>query len=332
MAPFSLQKSKEIRLSNMRKLIFISLILFITISCKENPNIINSIISKDKTLAKIVEFKLINNSAITIKYNEPVEVIDVEFNKTKIPFSSIGMMFTIKLPEEIKRGTTRIFSITAKKENGNITRASFLLIGRNTEIPQVLINEISIKGNAANPDRIELAVLQSGNLAGMVLSDRYADTKGYDFIMPELDVKRGDLVVIHWDSKPKIDKEDLGLGKTAHYLSAKSTSTLIGTNGLLILKSEQDGYIMDAVIYSNYSTEDNSGYGNEKLETTAKKLIEEEHWIGNPVDSSNVTSSRVLARLPDYVDTDSSDDWFTTKARLSTFGRDNVFDPYEEIE
>ena len=50
---------------------------------------------------------------------------------------------------------------------------------------------------------------------------------------------------------------------------------------------------------------------------------------GEAFDSTLTTSSRVIARLPGGVDTDSSDDFFITAARRSTFGEENEYVPYQ---
>ncbi len=311
--------------------IFISFVLLsLVISCENAESIIDKLISVDKTIAKVLDYSLVNNSTFTIRFNETVELIDLEFDGTKLNTKGVGQIFTFTLPKEINRGETKTLSLMVKKENGNTTLASFLLVGKNNDIPYLLINEVSIKGTATAPDRIELLVVEEGNLAGITLSDGFEELSGHTFILPELDVKRGDIIVIYWDSASTESDTERDYGKMTYYLRAKSPTTLLSTNGVIVLKSETDGYVMDCLIYSNKNTDEYSGFGNEKLEKAAKALLEQNAWEGSAVDSSLVTSSRVLARLPDGVDTDSLSDWFTTKARKSTFGEENIYEPYED--
>ena len=85
---------------------------------------------------------------------------------------------------------------------------------------------------------------------------------------------------------------------------------------------------MDAIIYSNDIENEENPYGSDKLLRYAEKLIETNAWFGEPIDSSLVTSSRVLSRIPGGIDSNSAEDWFTTKARMSTFGEENTLDVY----
>lgn len=314
----------------MKRIYIIALSLSLLLSCDNGFSIIDRLLSLDKSLAKVLEYRLENNTSFTIRYNDTVRVIDLEYDGDKISYERIGSIFTITLPNAIRRGENKILSISVQKHTGTITRSSFLLIGKNNDIPRLLINEVSIKGNASNPDRIELLVLEDGNTAGVVIQSYYKATSGHQFILPELDVTQGDIIVIYWDSITVKETVERDLGKHTYYLNARSPSTLLSTNGIIVLMDELNGNVMDALVYSNRNSEDYSGFGNEKLEKDVRNLISIEAWVGSAVDSSNVTSSRVLARLPDGVDTDSSSDWFTTKARMSTFGEPNTYDPYED--
>ncbi len=312
----------------MKQKLFFLFVIVILISC-EDKTIIDKLLDCDKTLAKVIDYSFINNDTFTVKYSETVEIIDAEIDKRKIKDLGIGSLFSITLDQKIKRGEKKTLSITAKKQNGNTTRSSFLLIGRNNEIPKALINEVSIKGNNTNPDRIELLLLDDGNTASMVVTNGFSSLKGHDYILPDLDVKKGDIIVIYWDSIAKREDEERDNGKMTYYLMAKSPKTLLSTDGIVVLKSEADGYVMDALVYSDNNLDEYSGYGSENLEIAVEKLIDDQAWEGSAVDSSLVTSSRVLARLPDGVDTNSKADWFTTKARMSTFGYENIYEPYE---
>ena len=311
------------------KLIYLLLISsFLLLCCIANIDIIDPNAKSDMKLAKVTSYSLEDNLYFNIAFDEKVEIIDLEINKEKHHVRSIGNKFIFPLEKGIKRGEICIISLTARKPNGNITRASFRLIGKNLDIPNVLINEVSIAGTKSAPDRIELLILEDGNLAGMILADKITSTIENKFILPEMDVKHGDLVVIYWDSIVPKENEILPNKRTCYFLQAEQRTTLSSTKGIVVLYSEDGGDIQDAIIYNNDFT--SSSYGNETQEKYADYLIKRGQWIGRAIDSSDVTSSRVLARLPSGYDTNSSDDWFVTKARSSTFGRYNVYEPYTE--
>lgn len=314
----------------MRKLLFATMIIILlSPSCRQMPDLKNTIDKESSSIAKVLEHRVVNNKAITIVFNETVEIIDIEFENEKLDYHNIASIFTIQLPRPLSRGEKATFSITVKKMNGNTTRASFLLIGENEDIPMMLINEISIAGNKQNPDRIELIALEDGNTAGMTVKDKYKEKGGHSYTLPELDVKKGDIIVIYWDRRSGKQDEMRKNGRMTYYLDANST-TLSSTKGLLVLLENPKSDVMDAVIYCSDRSESFSGFGSEKLEAEAMELMKDGQWDSAAVDSSLVTSSRVLARLPGYIDQDISDDWFTTIARGSTFGDENIHAPYEE--
>ena len=220
--------------------------------------------------------------------------------------------------------------MTAEDLAGNTSRASFALTGPNDDIPLTLINEVSIKGTAASPDRIELLILEEGNTAGMTVKDGSREHYDHEWILPELDVISGDIILLYWDtdiSGNAVEKRDENF---TYSFSAGSDTTLSGTNGAIALYTSPEGEILDGIIYTTGTSELCNGYGNTKTEEAAFMLIKEGEWTSEPISSLDVTSSRVIARYPGGIDSNSADDFFITAARKSTFGEPNQFIPYEE--
>lgn len=303
---------------------------FLALCCKHSPDLLDTMTEDNTSIAIVLDHKLINNKLVTVIFNETVEIIDVEFNRQKLNYNNIASTFSITLPYSLGRGEHATLSITARKMNGNTTRASFILIGENHDIPLMVINELSIAGTKQNPDRIELAILEDGNIAGVTISNKYKTPMAHNYTLPDLDVHKGDYIVIYWDRKPDKKQEKRANGKMTYYFCASSTSTLTATKGVVVLLENMHGKLIDAVIYNDDFSESNMGFGNDVLEKQAKLIIDNGHWTYAAIDSSNVTASRVLARIPEHIDTNSADDWFTTIARGSTFGDDNIHNPYEE--
>ena len=195
-------------------------------------------------------------------------------------------------------------------------------MGKNPDIPKVLINEVSIKGTSASPDRIELLIMEKGNVAGMRVEDG-----NWGYTLPSIEVKKDDLILIYWD-KPTTRSHYLRSdGKMTYVLNAYAPSTLSGTEGLLILKREKDGETADALLYSDKGE---AAFSGEEKKSQRDGLIALGQWEGEVFDSSLVTSSRVIARLPGGVDSDTSEDFFITQARKSSFGELNSYLPYNE--
>lgn len=296
--------------------------LFTLFSCSVVKDEITDLLSPlDKALPYITQYKMKNNSTLEISFSETVMIEEVVINGETKDKKRVGKDFSLDFGFTLQKSEKITIALTFSKSNKNTSRAFLTLYGKNDNIPTLLINEVSIKGTKNSPDRIELLVEKEGDAAGVVVTD---NTSGNDFLLPSLFLNKGDIVVIYWKDKREKDKEEREEGKKTYYLEANMSSTLSGTTGAIIVREEKDGKIMDALLYHDGSTL------SKKEEELFSFVKEEENWSGEYVSSLLVTSSRVLARLPGAIDTDSSDDWFTTEARKSSFGSENTYSPYSK--
>lgn len=303
-------------------ILILFLSLFTLSSCSVVKDEITDLLSPlDKTLPYITEYEMKNNSALKISFSETVMLEEVIINGETKDNKRVGKVFSLDFGFTLKRGEKMTLALTFSKNNKNTARAFLTLYGKNDNIPSFVINEVSIKGTKNSPDRIELLVTKEGDSAGVVLTD---NNSGDDYILPSLPLNKGDIVVIYWKDKREKEKEERDGIKTTYYLEASMSSTLSGTTGAVIVKDEKNGKIMDALLYHDGSALS----GKEEELFTALK--DDGNWSGEYVSSLAVTSSRVLARLPGAIDTDSSDDWFTTEARKSSFGYENTYSPYSK--
>ena len=235
----------------------------------------------------------------------------------------LGSSFSVSLPFSLSPGEKAGIKITAEDANGNIERFYLTVKGRNYETPSLIINEISVKGTQSNPDRIELYVLKKGDTAGVVISD-----DKYSFTLPSIKVKEGDIILIYWDRSTTKKSYERDRGKMTYIIKASAPSTLSGPEGAVIIRKEEKGDMMDAFFYSEKGEDALKEGEKKKLFSEALEIAE---WDGEAFDSSLVTSSRVMARLPGAIDTDTCDDFFITAARRSTFGEENEYAPYQGI-
>ena len=300
-------------------------------SCPERGGrIYDSFHGRDRTPPKVTDYALVSSDSFRLVYDESVALTEILLNGESFGRVTEGTVFMITFPRPLERGESAVLSVTATDLAGNTSRASFPLTGPNEDIPPTLINEISVKGTGASPDRIELLFIEDGNTAGMTIKDGSGDSFSHSWTLPEIEVRGGDLMLIYWDTEtedPEVTGRD---GYTLYTFSAESPSTLSGTNGAVVLYSAPGGKILDGIIYTTGTSELCNGYGNTKTEEAAWMLLSEGEWKGEPLSSVEVTSSRVLARYPGGVDSNSADDFFITAARESTFGEYNKFIPYEE--
>ena len=113
-----------------------------------------------------------------------------------------------------------------------------------------------------------------------------------------------------------------------YVLNAQSPSTLSGPEGAVIIRKEEKGEVMDAFFYSEKGED---AFKDGDKSTLYDDAILSGQWEGEAMDSSLITSSRVMARMPGAIDTDTSDDFFVTAPRRSTFGEENEYVPYQGV-
>ena len=315
----------------MKLLAFSALVALIFSSCPMNgTRVYDAFFGKDKSIPKVLKYEMEDNSRMRIIYDEDVTLMEVVFNGKILDYSMHGTIFNIPFQTTLKRGETAIFSIMAEDNAGNTSRSSFKLIGKNTEIPEALINEVSIKGTSESPDRVEILFMESGSAAGMIVSDGLISEENHYVVLPDISVNRGDTIVIYWDKEAESLEPVFDEGRMGYFINGESDTTLSGTNGALLIYNELDGKIIDGIIYTTGESELSGGYGNNRTRNAAMELMRLGLWEGEPVSSVLVTASRVIARLPGGQDTNSADDFFITEARKSTFGTTNEYFPYSE--
>ncbi len=308
----------------MKRLIACFIFLSLLLSCNGKLKLSDELLFADRELVRILSHTLNGNDEISVSLSDTAMLVEYTFKGIRMHSGAIGSSFSIPLPAPLEMGEVECFSLTLKKDTGAITRASFLLVGKNKNIPSLIINELSIKGTSTAPDRIELLALTSGNLKGVIVSDEldFKDKEHYSF--PDMEVQAGDIIVLYWDREGEERRIVRKNGSSTYFMNARMDSTLISTDGLLAIFADYDGHILDALIYSDDPENEENPFGTEVLKEKAEYLIKEGFWYGEPIDSSLVTSSRVLARFPDIMDSDSAEDWFTTEAKKSSFGEENT--------
>lgn len=302
-------------------------VCFTVSSCTNKDLAIENLLKReDRTCAEVLEYSLIDNSNFSIIFSEKVVIKEVSYNGKRTKEQIVGENLIIPLPVILEMGEKYTLSLTFTKNGGNTTRAFFTLYGKNKDKAGILINEVSIDGNTTNPDRIELLVTKKGNTGGMMITDDITKT---GVVLPSISVNKDDIIVIYWDSTSGKDPliRDYKKNLITYYVDGGMKSTLISTTGAVVLYDEVGGSIIDALIYSNSTEVDEK---KESFLSLLSLLQENGNWKGESVSSSHVTSSRVLARLPGAIDSNSKDDWFTTAARCSTFSYPNTYSPYSE--
>ena len=308
----------------MKKIPLLFSLLFLFVSCAPGGGIIEDI-TKDlsKTPPSLLSWEIDENNSFSVSFSETVEIKEIIADDIVLAKEKLGSSFSFPLPFLLSPREKARIMMTIEDTHGNRERFSFTVKGKNNNIPYLIINEVSVKGTQSSPDRIELYVLKDGDTAGVMVGD-----DKYSYILPSIYVKEGDIILIYWDKSTTKKDWERNRNKMTYVLNAGASSTLQGTEGVIIIRGEENGDIMDVLFYSEK--------GEEALTEGDKKTLYEEAlsagmWEGDAFDSSLVTSSRVISRLPGAIDTETSDDFFVTAARRSTFGEENDYAPYQGV-
>ena len=244
-------------------------------------------------------------------------------------------------------GTRYTLEAEARDARGNSVSFAADFYGYNSRVPSLVLNEFITRGSDMHPDVVEIAVLTSGNMGGVVL---YNGTPGnFDalLVFPSFPTSAGDFVLVHFKptgTEGEVDElldksraRGAGASDTAFDFWIPRGKGLPGNNGVLSLYERPGGKILDGVLYSNRvsdSDESYRGFGSVGMLARAEELVRDKGWITaaekvcpeDAVNPDGSTATRSLSRSSGSVDTDSAADWHITPTRGSTFGTGNTDD------
>jgi hypothetical protein len=162
-------------------------------------------------------------------------------------------------------------------------------------------------------------------------------------------VSAGDFIVLH--TKPQglpeeVDESGSDLAASGGYDASAARdfwlrlgTGLSGSNGVLTLYASSTGLLLDAVFYTNRTSEsdqDYGGFGSEALRTAVKEIVAAGGWKtagADPVPEDGVpsaggTSTRSLGRSSRSDDADLASDWHLVPTKGVTFGSPNSDEAY----
>ena len=287
-------------------LAFAVLILALAIACAQPEDelaLVNVFLDKDSKPPVLLAVNSIASSIVRLDFDEQVKV----YGKSFSPFSARadGKSVYVTLNSSLKGGTRSQLTGRVQDFYGNTTGLELSVWGYNPDLPKVVINEFVSKGTDDNPDRVELLMLTSGNLAGMSLYSGIPDNYDAIYVFQDIVVNKGDLVVVAF-----VDEESEQDSSKADYFCV-SEKRLPNDNGVLVLSSSPSAgaQLLDVVVYSKYRD------GEEYFGTNASKekvawARANGTWDGPAIDSTNSTSKRSMARILGCDDTDTLTDWY----------------------
>jgi hypothetical protein len=243
------------------------------------------------------------------------------------------------------------YTLEAEAQDARGNSASFIaqFYGFNGHVPKVLINEFTPRGSGSHPDIVELKVMTPGDMGGVAL---YLGTPGsFDakLVFPSFAVTAGSFILVHLKptgSAAEVDEtRDMTVSRgfdasdTAWDFWLPGGTGISGTNGVISLYDRPGGSCLDAVLYSNRTTQSDEkyrGFGSAEMEARAEEIVSAGGWKAagprvtpeDAVSPEGSTGTRSLCRLSTSADTDQAQDWHLVPTRKATFGAENSDDVY----
>ena len=330
-----------------------SLVLpFLLLRCGPFPDI-RAIATGDLEPPMLIGALATSPVSAVVRFSEPVGLVEGSIYLTPtIQPSTVECTdnyMSLSFSESLNPGTRYIIESTVHDSAGNRMKFITRFFGFNARIPKIHINEFITRGSSSHPDIVELAVLSSGNLAGVCIYEGTKSNRSDMFMFPSVEVQDGDYVLVHFKPEGISGEIDETESRTASQGKDASENAwdfwvlggngLSGNNGTISLYTDPDGALIDCVIYSNRtsgSDETYRGFGGKDVLLRVDELIEEGGWVAQgelmtPEDAVNPeesTSTRSLCRSSDSVDTDSRADWHIVPTKGSTFGAENIDEKY----
>jgi hypothetical protein len=235
---------------------------------------------------------------------------------------------------------------------GNLSSFVLPYWGFNPNPARLVINELLTEGTSTRPDAIELFVHQGGNLAGLTLFIGSPGLYDLRYVFPACSVDQGEFIILHLkpqglpEEVDELDDVALSGGLDASAVARDfwirgEPGALSGKNGVVTLCVSPTGAIMDAVAYSERTSESDTkydGFGTAAFRDRVGEIVACGTWVIQGVKpapedcarSTGTTSTRTICRSSQSADTDRGPDWHIVPTKgisLGTANSDEVYVP-----
>ena len=326
---------------------------FVTLSCAPIPPV-DMLADPDLEPPFVTSIDLVDETTLKVTFDEPVTATGPEVHGDQalgaIDWSVTDAVATFVFENGAAPGFESYVEAQVEDNAGNNLRFLARFYGRNDNLPDVLLNEITTQGSSSRPDIVELVVLSDGDLAGLTVTEGTPTNWEQRMVFPEVLVEAGDYVVVHFRPDDTAEEIDEITDRTASGGKSASDegwdfwvpegSGLSGNNGVISLTRDPFGGYMDAFLYSNRTSASDTnyaGFGSRDVMERANEIVEAGMWqiAGDtvaPEDAVNPepsTATRSMARSSSSADTDSKSDWHITPTSGISPGLPNTDEEYE---
>lgn len=291
-------------------IVFVVMLIVYPMSCRMTEEGI-TLVSMESTGPVIREFTVRDEKNLSLKFTDEVKVKECLIFERELNFSHYvstvtdvtdGVYELIFSCDELASGEDyELYGVVEDKTGSSLTFC-IPFTGFNNRIPEVRLTEIhgGYSKTASGVFKCEFAELYcrtAGNLSGLKLLSAY-DGTDKEVYLPAVEVKEGEVVIIHLRKKGEGCESELGndlaLSKaryscdTARDIWIENENAMLGDDrDVILLINCQTDKIMDGLMYcsSKYSE-----WKNEFMEKMSLRLCDETSWCGNTVqDAVNVS-------------------------------------------
>lgn len=302
----------------------ITLFAVLPMSCKITESGIH-VLNGDYVCPKIQKFYLEDSKTLKLDFSEPVKLKSYNvFSDSETSLKAKELIcenekeIAIRLDEEMIIGKNYELYGVVKDEYGNSLTFEIPFLGFNGNVPKLMITEIQTttvssrtkfetENDFYKNEFLEFVALTDGNLSGIELVSAY---DGYErtFVMPALEVHKGEVVVIHMRKKGNgcVNEigEDLNLA-TAPYSRdgvrdfwIDDERTAIGNKtDILILWNSDNHVVLDAVMYCESKYSEWPAKEQEYLKYIEDAGIFESIEVTSAINGDSLGSTKTLQRI-----------------------------------
>ena len=296
----------------------------------------------------ITGLRLLSAVELEVSFNEPIRLVSGPRHPESVALEEAvveALVLLVRFAEPPTPEHEHYVEAQVSDVAGNNLRFVVRFYGLNTLLPAMLINEFITKHSANHGEFVEIRILSDGNLAGATLHEGIPGDWDQRFIFPSVDVVAGDYVVVHFrpqgipeEVNETVDRAISGgrnASPDAWDFWVNGGTGLSSNNGVLTLCENPLGGYIDAVLYSNRTSDSDDryrGFGSTRLMERADAIVTAGAWVASSVtaapedaiDSGPSTATRSMSRASDGRDTNSRADWHITPTRGSTPGGSNT--------
>lgn len=260
------------------------------------------------------QFQILNildEKTVELTFNKDAVITTAEIENSEQQPTIDGLKLVFA--HSLEPGRLYQVVVEAASLSGNSVKFKTDFHGPNPNPAKVIFNEFTTRHSAQHRERIELYVLEAGDLAGLTLYVGQMEKNQTRFAtFPSYQVKQGELITLLLrplgnDSKNEYDiflpLEPPGLPNTRSILFITESPKL-------------DAKIMDSVAYVDGTSEPSTTFLMQ-LDWLQKQGV----WTGDPIQICGVSPTRSIIRKRDSY-TNSKLDWYITVTGGASFSQE----------